>query len=112
MGNTLQGQGKLEEAIRGIQQGTYYSSLIMLKPTTTWALLSKIKVSWRRLLRLTTKAISLKPDYADAYINMGVALKDQGKLEEAIEVYNKALSLKPDYAEVYSNMGQCSPRSR
>ena len=51
------------------------------------------------------KAISLKPDYADAYSNMGVALKDQGKLDEAIQVYNKCISLKPDYAEAYSNMG-------
>ena len=30
---------------------------------------------------------------------MGVALKEQGKLEEAIEAYNKALAIKPDYAE-------------
>ena len=29
---------------------------------------------------------------------MGNALKDQGKLEEAVAAYNKALSLKPDYA--------------
>ena len=36
---------------------------------------------------------------------MGIVLKDQGKLEEAIEAYNKALSMKPDYAEAYNNMG-------
>ncbi len=30
---------------------------------------------------------------------MGNALKDQGKLEEAIEAYNKALAIKPDYAK-------------
>ena len=36
---------------------------------------------------------------------MGNALKDQGKLEEAIEAYNKALAIKPDYAEAYNNMG-------
>ena len=47
----------------------------------------------------------MKPDYAEAYNNMGNALKDQGKLEEAIAYYNKALSLKPDYAEAYNNMG-------
>ena len=51
------------------------------------------------------KALSFKPDYADAYNNMGNALQEQGKLEEAIEAYNKALSLKPDYAEAYYNMG-------
>ena len=33
---------------------------------------------------------------------MGVALKDQGKLEEAIEAYNKALAIKPDYAEAHT----------
>jgi hypothetical protein len=52
-----------------------------------------------------SKAISLKPDFVEAYNNMGNALKDQEKLDEAIEAYNKAISLKPDYAEAYSNIG-------
>ena len=51
------------------------------------------------------KALAIKPDYADAYNNMGITLKEQGKLEEAIEAYNKALAIKPDYAEAYNNMG-------
>ena len=51
------------------------------------------------------KALSLKPDYAEAYNNMGITLQDQGKLEEATTSFNKALSLKPDYAEAYNNMG-------
>ena len=51
------------------------------------------------------KAISIKPDYAEAFYNMGNALKDQGKLKEAMEAFNKAISIKPDYAEVYNNMG-------
>jgi tetratricopeptide (TPR) repeat protein len=51
------------------------------------------------------KSIALKPDYAEAYGNMGNTLQEQGKLDEAIEAYNKAISLKPDYAEGYSNMG-------
>ena len=36
---------------------------------------------------------------------MGTALKTQGKLEEAIEVFRKALSVQPDHAAVYINMG-------
>ena len=39
---------------------------------------------------------------------MGIALKDQGKLDEAIEAYNKSISLKPDYAEAYMTHW-CSP---
>ena len=34
---------------------------------------------------------------------MGNALKDQGKLEEAIVAYNKALAIKPDYAVATEN---------
>jgi tetratricopeptide (TPR) repeat protein len=36
---------------------------------------------------------------------MGVALQEQGKLEEAIASFEKALTLKLDYAEAYYNMG-------
>ena len=39
---------------------------------------------------------------------MGVALKDQGKLDEAIEAYNKAISLKPDYADAYTTWAMLS----
>ena len=47
MGNALQEQGKLEEAIAAYKKALSLS-LIMLMPTTTWAMLSKIKVSLRR----------------------------------------------------------------
>ena len=36
---------------------------------------------------------------------MGNVLKDQGKLDEAIEAYKMALAIEPDYAEAYNNMG-------
>jgi tetratricopeptide (TPR) repeat protein len=51
------------------------------------------------------KALSIKPDYAEAYSNMGLALRDKGDLDASIDSCKKALSIKPDYAEAYSNMG-------
>ena len=51
------------------------------------------------------KAISIKPDYADAYNNMGVVLKQKGEYDEAIKLHKKAISLRPDYAEAYNNLG-------
>ena len=37
--------------------------------------------------------------------NTLVVLKDQGKLEEAIEAYNKVISISPKFADAYNNMG-------
>ena len=51
------------------------------------------------------KALSINPDYAEAFINLGNALREQDKLDKAIDAYNKALSINPDYAETYNNMG-------
>ena len=51
------------------------------------------------------KAISLNPNYGDAYTNLGTAHQDQGKLDEAIDAHKKSISLKPDYAVAYNNMG-------
>ncbi len=50
-------------------------------------------------------ALSLKPDYAEAYNNIANALKEQDKLDEAIQAYKKALFIKSDYAEAFNNMG-------
>jgi predicted O-linked N-acetylglucosamine transferase (SPINDLY family) len=47
----------------------------------------------------------IKPDYAEAYNNLGNSLRDQGKLDEAIACYRQALLIKPDYAEAYNNLG-------
>ena len=58
-----------------------------------------------KAIELYNKALAIKPDYVEVYLNLGNLLKEQGKPEEAIEAYNKALAIKPDYAEAYSNMG-------
>jgi tetratricopeptide (TPR) repeat protein len=51
------------------------------------------------------KAITLKPNYAECYYNLGNTLKKQGRLDEAETNYKKAIALKPDYAECHNNLG-------
>jgi tetratricopeptide (TPR) repeat protein len=54
-----------------------------------------------------TKAIELKPDYAEAYFSRGYARKSQGDLGGAMGDYTKAIELKPDFAWAYNNRGWC-----
>jgi predicted O-linked N-acetylglucosamine transferase (SPINDLY family) len=56
------------------------------------------EVRWRR-------ALELKPDYVQAHSNLGNALTDLGKPDEAITCYRRALELKPDFVEVHGNLG-------
>ena len=51
------------------------------------------------------QVLKIKPDYAEAYYNMGVALKSKGNPEAAIDSYKQALKIKPNYAEAHNNMG-------
>ena len=50
-------------------------------------------------------ALSIKPDFCEAYINLGNEIKEMGKLEEAIDLYKKALVINPNFAEAHCNLG-------
>ena len=50
------------------------------------------------------KAIRLNPHLAEAYNNLGLALQDQGKVEEAEKYYRHGLRLKPDFPLCHSNL--------
>jgi len=51
------------------------------------------------------KAVELDPKNVYGYNGLGIALANQGKLDEAIACYNEALRLDPDHAESHSNLG-------
>ncbi len=51
------------------------------------------------------KIIELHPELADAYVNLAVAQKRQGKLAEALASLNTALEKKPAYAAALTTRG-------
>jgi tetratricopeptide (TPR) repeat protein len=59
----------------------------------------------RETERCAREAIRLSPGYAQAYNNLGLALRLQGRTEEAIAPLREAIRLKPDYADAYYNLG-------
>ena len=51
------------------------------------------------------QALKIKPDYADAYNNLGITLNELGRLEEAEASFTHAIILKTDFPEAQSNLG-------
>ena len=52
------------------------------------------------------QALAFRPDFAEAHSNLGTALRDQGKVDEAVARFRRALGLNPGYAEAHCNLGK------
>ena len=52
-----------------------------------------------------TRAIALKPNYAEAYNNRAVAYHNKREYSKAIEDYNAAIHFRPGYSRAYNNRG-------
>jgi len=49
-------------------------------------------------------AIKIKPDYADAYNNLGAVLFNAKMTEEAIDYFKEAIRVQPDFAAAQKNL--------
>jgi tetratricopeptide (TPR) repeat protein len=54
---------------------------------------------------LYERALVLKPSYADAHNNLGVALAQLGRIEDARPHFERAVALNPGYADAHNNLG-------
>jgi protein O-GlcNAc transferase len=50
------------------------------------------------------QCIRVDPTFAEAYSNLGNALKELGNLKEAVEYYIRAIKLKPRFCDAYNNL--------
>src|SRR5581483_8180954 len=57
-------------------------------------------------VELYRQVIALRPDFAEAHSNLGVALAALGRLPDAAAQYRRALTLNPRLADVYRNLGR------
>ncbi len=60
---------------------------------------------------LLKTAISLDPEYADAYLQLGILYASQRKYSDAINQYQQALKFKPEVAVIHYRLGQALARS-
>ncbi len=51
-------------------------------------------------------ALELRPDYAPAYNNLGLALQEMGRTEEAVQQFRKAIALEPTLPQPRLNLAE------
>jgi tetratricopeptide (TPR) repeat protein len=56
-------------------------------------------------VRFLTVAVALRPKNPVVHLNLGAALTDLGRFDEALAASEQAVALKPDYAEAHWNRG-------
>ena len=70
-----------------------------------WKVLgSSLKLQGKDGLSAFQKAAELLPDDAQAHSNLGNALNELGRLDEAVASYRRALKINPEYAEAHYNL--------
>jgi len=60
---------------------------------------------WKNSITLLSHTVYVTANNWLAHNNLGVALKEQGRFEEAIHHYSQALSINPGYVEARCNLG-------
>lgn len=107
LGSMFYLQGKIKEAIDSYRQA------VVLKPDLAavyWNLAKALKQVGQNAeaIKAEQQALQLNPQLgggAEVLYNQGNELALQGKIEEAIALWQKAINLKPDFAEPYGQMG-------
>jgi tetratricopeptide (TPR) repeat protein len=54
--------------------------------------------------------LRLAPDFAEAHYNLGNALAQVGRVQEAIQHYEQALRIKPDFAVARNALARLEAR--
>jgi Flp pilus assembly protein TadD len=65
---------------------------------------------WHNSITLFEHALDVTAQNHQAHNILGMALSEQGKIEEAIVHYNEALRIKPDFAKAHNNLGRVLAR--
>jgi tetratricopeptide (TPR) repeat protein len=108
----LLGAGAVTAAERFAEIGPVKLKSCLLVTTAGIFLLLLVFLTWRQtgmyhdLITLYTATLRSNPGCWMADYNLGIALSERGKADEAIAHYQHAIELRPRYAEAHYNLGR------
>ena len=53
-----------------------------------------------------SKAVELRPNFPEAWNELGYALRNQGRYEDSVRAYDEALRLRPRFPEALEYLGE------
>jgi len=80
-------------------------AIVLLVLASTEAIATRRHLThWRDTVRLCEHILTLTPNAARVHSQLGLALKSQGKLDEAIKHYTESLRINPGYANAHNDL--------
>jgi tetratricopeptide (TPR) repeat protein len=67
---------------------------------------ARVAQDWVTAAEAFHGAITLRPAFADAWNELGFALRHQGRYPESLDAYGEALRLRPDFPEALEYLGE------
>ena len=67
---------------------------------------ARVTRDWTEAVIAFRQALALRSDFADAWNELGYALRNQGRYPESLDAYHEALRLRPDFPEALEYLGE------
>jgi tetratricopeptide (TPR) repeat protein len=67
---------------------------------------ARVAKDWATAITAFRRAVHLRPDFADAWNELGYALRNQGRYADSLDAYDRALALRPDFPEALEYLGE------
>jgi tetratricopeptide (TPR) repeat protein len=67
---------------------------------------ARVVKDWEAAVAAFRRAIALRPGFADAWNELGFALRNQNRYPESLDAYGEALRLRPDFPEALEYLGE------
>lgn len=67
---------------------------------------ARVARDWTAAVAAFRRVVALRPDFPDAWNELGYALRNAGRYGESLDAYGEALRLRPDFPEALEYLGE------